>query len=584
MNSYALETESRLQDVYLPHGIYNDFGNTGYDFPPMEYIANVSGAMNSSYSPKRHHQQDQMAGIKLSPMIATFPPTPVVVKFERDPVGPSDHAQHVYSGPIGAHAPYMDQLDGSTLQGTQYHEELKSPIKAAPECSIEYDTETSRDTSIEPCDSDPYSGLPASSSISLHEGSYNVSEISGAENFPLYEPLPIIKLDFYNGAFSEVTYPIDNVMLGQAIGIKVPNSTRNAKQNLALIKYKARFKKLKKMMAENRKQEEVERLLRGKERHRRALRRLQLKGGKENEEPAIEEPQEEEQTIEEDAEPELPEFAETLSSELDSSVAQLKAVTGIKTLEFERIVCQETPRSQIIMIGVNDDRSVGGMVIDVPDLALPPIRELKEPENPEPPVMEVEETTIPTFTDKERGFIARMVLHPRVWKQSMQVIRGGLHCRNKQCTTTFCSVAELALHFDKNSNCYRGSELFCVHKTCPWSFVGFPTQGELNRHMRSQHSGDFFQCPSCGKEYSRSDSLKRHMARCSEEIPSDILKASDCSEINPTHYLAHVTKGTDGRERYESTISLENSLKIRKSRISKVVFSMVNISHDFLAH
>lgn len=572
-----METEGRLQDVYLSQNVYNDLGDTGYAYF-MEYPRGVPGTVASSYSMKHQHQQDPMAGIKLSPMIATFPSTPVVAKHEDR----HENAHMLYGATVG-HVTNTGRLTSDVPNARDYQEEFQSPIEAVPEFSVENDTEPSWDTSTEPYDSDPYSGLPASSSSSLDDGSYKAGETAAKKSLSLYDSLPILKLDFYNGAFSEVTYPIDIEMLGQAIGIKVPNSTRNAKQNLALIKYKARFKKLKKMMAENRKQEEVERQLRGKERHRRALRRLQLKGEKESDKIAIEESPDEDENME-NTESEILEFPETLNLGLDSSVAQLKDVTGIKTLDYERVCLEETPKSQIVMIGVNDDRSVGGLIIDVPDLPLPPIRERWEPEVSESKAVENEAVKIRMPIDREHGFISRMVLNPRVWKQSMQVIRGGLHCRNKKCTTTFCSVAELALHFDKNPACYRGSELFCVHSMCPWSYVGFPTQGELNRHLRSQHSGDFFQCPSCGKEYSRSDSLKRHMARCSEEIPSDILKASDCSVINPTHYLSHATKGNERGDRYESTISLKNSLKIRKSRMSKVVLSMVNINHDFLAH
>lgn len=89
--------------------------------------------------------------------------------------------------------------------------------------------------------------------------------------------------------------------------------------------------------------------------------------------------------------------------------------------------------------------------------------------------------------------------------------KGKYFCSH--CKDQFRTILDLCEHMDAVS---VRRPFHCPDTDCPWHVAGFPTASEWCRHTRFQHHRGMDQdaqklgCESCGKKFTRKDSLKRH--------------------------------------------------------------------------
>lgn len=89
--------------------------------------------------------------------------------------------------------------------------------------------------------------------------------------------------------------------------------------------------------------------------------------------------------------------------------------------------------------------------------------------------------------------------------------KGKYFCSH--CKDQFRTILDLCEHMDAVS---VRRPFHCPDTDCPWHVAGFPTASEWCRHTRFQHGRGADQdaqklgCESCGKKFTRKDSLKRH--------------------------------------------------------------------------
>lgn len=119
--------------------------------------------------------------------------------------------------------------------------------------------------------------------------------------------------------------------------------------------------------------------------------------------------------------------------------------------------------------------------------------------------------TFSTPRDQSNGILAQLMANPVLWRQANTAKKGIYvcsHCTSLGSNRRFTTLASLAAHFDIYGVAREGK---CDYRSCVWSLVGFSSQPEKLRHIRSQHSSKHFKCAECGRAFVRGDSLKRHL-------------------------------------------------------------------------
>ena len=92
-------------------------------------------------------------------------------------------------------------------------------------------------------------------------------------------------------------------------------------------------------------------------------------------------------------------------------------------------------------------------------------------------------------------------------------------------------------HYLKAHSIISKKKVFkCTHKDADGSRCRYRTnrKGDLNRHINSFHTENKpkFYCPHCGAEFSRKDSVPRHLKKCGPNVQSSSAIVNSDSETD----------------------------------------------------